>query len=370
MIEVKLASEEEVLNARGRWNQLVSSMQRPSVYCSWEWITQWIELYKMDYQIKILYLFEDNDLNCILPLAIKKLTIEDGVLPCKALIYCGNLELCSDHIDIIADDARTREYIPALFDFIYHELDWDVMHLSHLGEDSRILEWLEHGKTSIDFTHKTVSEAQYIDVKESTYEDYSKSLRGHTRREVNRVARKLNEKHVVELTRYTPESTDSTVDELFRLHNKRAASVNVASSFTTERNMAFHRAIIPVFYKNDWVRLWFLKVDGKPVATNYVFQFKGRYFGYQQGLDPEWERASVGRVLMNEVIKKSFEERVTEFDFSRGEGRHKSIWTDSARDLITVNIYNASPVARLHKIINLVRDFLANVVKSRIARCL
>ena len=48
----------------------------------------------------------------------------------------------------------------------------------------------------------------------------------------------------------------------------------------------FHREFAAQALRRGWLRLWFLEIDGKPVAALYGFRFAGAESAYQAGRDP------------------------------------------------------------------------------------
>ena len=54
--------------------------------------------------------------------------------------------------------------------------------------------------------------------------------------------------------------------------------------------------------ERGWLRLWVLEADGKAVAAWYGFRFAQIDWYYQSGRDPDWERQSVGFVLLAHTI--------------------------------------------------------------------
>src|SRR3546814_15482444 len=75
----------------------------------------------------------------------------------------------------------------------------------------------------------------------------------------------------------------------------------------------------------DEVRAWLLFVDGLPIAYLYC-PAEGDTLRYDYlGHDPEWSDWSAGSVLQVEAMRDLFaERRFARFDFTEGEGQHRS----------------------------------------------
>jgi CelD/BcsL family acetyltransferase involved in cellulose biosynthesis len=80
----------------------------------------------------------------------------------------------------------------------------------------------------------------------------------------------------------------------------------------------FHRDFASVAFRQGWLRLWTLELDGEPAAVWYGFRFGGTESYYQAGRDPTWNRLSVGFVLLCHTIREALEDGVSEYRFLRG----------------------------------------------------
>ena len=88
-------------------------------------------------------------------------------------------------------------------------------------------------------------------------------------------------------------------------------------------------------------RLWLstLDIDGAPVAAWYGFTWGDTVYFYQSGRDPDWERQSVGLVLMATMIRRAIERGYRRFDFLRGADAYKQQWTTTQRITEEITIY-------------------------------
>jgi CelD/BcsL family acetyltransferase involved in cellulose biosynthesis len=78
-----------------------------------------------------------------------------------------------------------------------------------------------------------------------------------------------------------------------------------------------------------WLRLWFLRLDGKPIAFAYGIEHDGVYWDLKLGHDPGYARFGPGVLLMEERIRHAFTTPLTRFEFLGGAERHKLDWTDA-----------------------------------------
>jgi CelD/BcsL family acetyltransferase involved in cellulose biosynthesis len=78
-----------------------------------------------------------------------------------------------------------------------------------------------------------------------------------------------------------------------------------------------------------WLRLWFLRLDGKPIAFAYGIEHDGVYWDLKLGHDPGYARFGPGVLLMEARIRHAFNTPLTRFEFLGRAERHKLDWTDA-----------------------------------------
>jgi CelD/BcsL family acetyltransferase involved in cellulose biosynthesis len=170
---------------------------------------------------------------------------------------------------------------------------------------------------------------------------------GKHRHNIKRLWNRLKQQYGVEFSMYSNEGENQFglhwyLNQLFRLHELRKESTNTKSTFKGERVKNFHYDIARTFADKGWLRLGALSCKGEAIAVGYGFNFDKQFNYYQSGLDPVWEKHSVGSTLLLELIKKACEDGCIEFDFLRGDESYKSSWTSETRDLINVYVFNAT----------------------------
>ena len=346
MLRVERAGLDRLRAIRVEWNRLVAAMARPSTFCTWEWIEAWWRHFGDAYEPVLLHFYRGETLVGILPLASRWMIVEDSVLPTRTLLYSGSRELGSDHVDLIAAVSDAPECLEAAGAYLQREFrNWDLLHLSHVAEDSRLLEWAGGKAIPFRVDSRVVSAAPYVDLSLG-FDAYRLSLRKKKRKELEHLAGHLFGAMNVEYWKCDPVESKSAVRQLFDLHRRRAASLRRGTVFQGERLIRFHEDVAVRLHQQGQLRLRFLRQGDLPVAAWYCFECHGRAFAYQTGMDPAWEEHSAGNLLLFEVIRESSEAGLKELDLLRG-GHYKSQWTKLSRALSTINIYNDTAIARL-----------------------
>jgi CelD/BcsL family acetyltransferase involved in cellulose biosynthesis len=153
------------------------------------------------------------------------------------------------------------------------------------------------------------------------WNSFLKSRSANMRNQVTRYERRLKDKYRL---RYRladdPERLPEDLDALFALH---AARWGGRSSAFANREQ-FHRDFAACALERGWLRLWFLELDGRAVASWYGFQYAGSHFAYQAGRDPSLDSLSVGTVLLIHTIREALDDGVHVYRFLRGGEAYKS----------------------------------------------
>ena len=132
-----------------------------------------------------------------------------------------------------------------------------------------------------------------------------------------------------------PERLQLDLDTLFRLHRQRWGSAATAVPRSRSRSIvssprhAFHRG---------WLRLWFLEIDGKPVAALHGFRFAGSESAYQAGRDPAFAQQPVGFVLLAHAVREALTDGISEYRLLRGGAAYKERFATSDPGLETFGL--------------------------------
>ncbi|MEA2245559.1 MAG: hypothetical protein QOH46_88, partial [Solirubrobacteraceae bacterium] len=194
--------------------------------------------------------------------------------------------------------------------------DWNVMLAERLAPTEG---WT--GMLGGTVVHR--EESPTLQIGGRSFDEYLASRSKNFREQVRRRARKLAREHSVEFRLSDAEHLDADLDTLFGLHDARWSDSEEETSAFDESRQAFHRAFARHAVERGWLRLWVLEADGEPVACWYGFRFAQIEWYYQSGRNPDWEKQSVGFVLMAHTIQSAFDDGMLEYRLLRGGEGYK-----------------------------------------------
>jgi CelD/BcsL family acetyltransferase involved in cellulose biosynthesis len=118
------------------------------------------------------------------------------------------------------------------------------------------------------------------------------------------------------------EMTDSLLETVYRLHERRRSLVEGTSSFDRGR-VELHRRLIARAGPDRGPAVVLAERDGQPVGVLYGFRWGDLFAHYQTGWEPEWAAANLGTVLVSEAIRLAGLDGARVFDFLRGPEGYK-----------------------------------------------
>ncbi|MGB7540913.1 MAG: GNAT family N-acetyltransferase [Burkholderiales bacterium] len=357
------AGAAEFLACRDAWNALAGGVRYPSVFCGWEWTATWWEHYGAGRELRLLMIYRNGELKGILPLFLQRQLAGRNGRVGRVLGYCTAADLYPDPLDIVCAETDAEACIEAVLAYLRHSArDWDVLHLRFLTEDGHLLRSMG-GARGYRARTEQISAAPYISIKGS-YDDYLGELSANERSNIRRRRRKLIEGQGAVYTDFRSDDAQQVLHTLFELHEKRAAEKKIDSSFARVDVFTFHRDLLNRLDRN---RVWLrgLRQNNEIVAVFYGFIAGGRVSYYQLGYDPHWADFSPGSVLLQETIREAFDRGLTEYNFLQGEEEFKYRWTQQARPLYAVDLFNGSLCGQLSMSLTAAKHLLKSVKKRR-----
>jgi CelD/BcsL family acetyltransferase involved in cellulose biosynthesis len=157
---------------------------------------------------------------------------------------------------------------------------------------------------------------------------------------VNRVER-LGSVSVDELSR---RSSAAECFDVFRAVAARSWKADLAVSVTRNAKIgAFFSALTTVLQASEQLRLWVLRVDGRPVATEYHIRDADTTYALRSDFDERLRDASPGAYLNYQIIRTYFERAVRVYDMGPGDSEYKQRWATSQREFDSFWIFNRTP---------------------------
>jgi CelD/BcsL family acetyltransferase involved in cellulose biosynthesis len=316
---------------------------------TWEWLFTWWKHFSAGRKLAILAVRAGPELIALAPLVSSPRGLR-CFSPFRRLEFLGSGSIGSDYLDLILKRGREEAAWAALAEELAQEKR--ALKLDHLNRRSasaaELAQRLKKLGWSLYEAKRNVS--PYIELAGHSWESYLAGLGPEHRYNVRRRMKNLSKQFDV---RFEAAGTEAERREAFsllvKLHGMRWRQNGAGGVFCAPGLFSFHEDMSRLALTRGWLRLFVLRLDGKPVAALYGFRYKRVFYFYQSGFDPEYGKFSVGLVTMGLAIKSAIEEGAAEYDFLYGDEPYKFLWARRARELGCLEMYPPSMAGRVYK---------------------
>ena len=327
------------------WNDAVRRARVTHPFLLHEWLRTWWDCFGANRRLHIVIARDNGQIIAIAPLMIEHALMYG--LPVRKLDLLHN-----DHTpraDWIVAGAPAGGYAAIWNALAATADDWDLLQLSRLPDDSPTLRAISD-LAARDGSHAGTwrgDVSPYLTLT-GTWDSYHASLpakfRSNLRNRLSRL-RTFGEPRLEVLD--NPGAIAGARDEALRLEAsgwKDAARTSIASDPAVQR---FYTLLAERAAARGWLRLMFLNVGGRRIATSYGSRFDDRLFLFKTGYDPAYATGSPFKVLTCLAIERAYAEGLREVDFLGNAEPWKREWTTTSRAHDWLFVFSGTVRARL-----------------------
>lgn len=330
---------EDFHSLKEEWNDLLMNSRCNTLFLTWEWqYTWWMNLAE-GRTLLLLTVRDGEQLIGLAPLTLRPAEYS-RMVPFRVLEMLGTGSAGSDYLSII---VRSGDETRALAEMCRHLISRKfVLEMSNTerGSNVMITAALQMQNLGCRTARHTQNFSPYIDLSGLTWSSYMARSGTSSGARFNKKLRKLHRTFAVSMDRTTSEQQRaSDLGDLVALHLKRWNGRGGSNAFGTAGLRNFHEAFSRIALQKDWLRLYILRLDGKPAAAVYGFYYLGIFYYYQAGFDPQFSQYSVGLLSVGLTLEKAIAEGAREYDLLRGEEEYKYAWANNERELVCLRIY-------------------------------
>jgi CelD/BcsL family acetyltransferase involved in cellulose biosynthesis len=345
----KIEDLERFAGIRDEWNELLGDSDSDCVFLTWEWLYTWWKHLAEERQLHILVARCSGRLVGIAPLAWRS-SCWRRLLPFPALEFIGAGSAGSDYLDFIIRRGEERQTLIAMADYLTNcklMLEFSRVDgaLSQAGQFT--VEAMRNGWT---VTKLVTDICPFIDLSGYTWDAYLAGLGASHRGNVRRRLRNLEKEWYTDFAQVQCEEMRAVALQLLvELHRRRWHERGGPGAFNTPALLGFHEDFSRLAFKKGWLRLFVLRLNGKPAAALYGFNYHHTFYFYQSGFDPEFRRHSVGLAIMGLAIRHAIGDKARIFDCLRGNEPYKFLWAHDRRELIRLELFPKTRAGYLYR---------------------
>jgi peptidoglycan/xylan/chitin deacetylase (PgdA/CDA1 family)/CelD/BcsL family acetyltransferase involved in cellulose biosynthesis len=323
---LEVREENDFRGMMAQWDALTQESDA-TVFVSWEWVTAWWRVYGNAAGLRIFAAFDDDGvLRGVAPLRSGAIHRYGQNVPSWSFVGDGSND--SDYLDLILFPGWEQRAVEAFWHHWEREFrDGTVLQLNEIPSNSAALPALKQIAEDRRFLWVESPVACASVRLPESWDAYLGSLRPRFRTKVRSVLRALESNTAVQFGfSESLEETQKILPDLFDLHTRRWAAEGKPGVFGPSKKRAFYLELSRVLHERGWLRLSWVKWNGRILACQYGFVFKGVYSQLQEGYEPAAEHLSPGIALRAWSIRELLRQDVREYDFLGGVKRNKTDW--------------------------------------------
>lgn len=326
------------------WAEIAAQTGRSSPFASHDWFACCWDAVGADQRPEVLVLEEAGAPAAIVPLRRERGRIRG--LPVRVVTLLDSAD--TPFVDLLA--AGTMPPIArALLDHMDRRRDWDVLRLQRLPLASQTVKAMEaelEGRWP--WTRRETASSPYLAIAgswEAFYGAKSQRFKKTVRNIQNRLER-LGTVTIEEHRTVPPGS--GLFDDLIDLTTRSWKADRGIAIATMPRMRQFFADLTRRAAARGWLSLWFLRLDGRPIAMEYQLRAEGVVHALRADFDRAHAASSPGSALNFAIARALFAQGgVHEYDMGPGLNEYKMRWASGCHDTVDLEIYRRSVYGRV-----------------------
>jgi hypothetical protein len=329
MLEInEINTKKEFYDLQNFWDETLNKSIEDNIFLTWEKMAPSVNHLGQKSTLKILCATENNKLVGIAPFRITHKGLK-GYLGYGIIEPLTNGD--TDYTGLIITEQQDQ-CLRKFLDHLFSQKNWDIMYFPDLPQTSPSLALLKNTKDIPKFEIEKGIICPYVAIPRSK-ENLMANLNKKLEKKLRKSLMKLEREHGrVELKNYNElYSLEEAIQVLIDLHQKRWISKGISGRFIDNKSRNITLQTAKYFAEKDWLRLYFLTVNDKPVAVELNFEYNGKMYCHLKGFDVDYYKYRVGSLLTLKVLEKCTEKGISEYDLMQGDEAYKFDWTSEFR---------------------------------------
>lgn len=320
---------EEFLKLEPIWNDLLAKSNVDFPFLTFEWLKSWWQSYGKKSTLFILIVRDENEIVGIAPLMRAKIKFRG--IPVNAVTFIANYH--SNRSGFIMLRLK-REIVNSVLRYLTtSKLFFDVICLDFLlyNSDTEINIQKAINELGLMFIKKRGSSSPFIPV-EQNWELYLRTLSQKFRYNLRRYEKRLKLKFDFDVKMYSNEDIDIAMDDLLTVSSKTWKSKTKTAIASNEDNKTFYYRLAKLASLNNWLNIWLLKTDNKPIAFTFNINYKNKVYVLKNGYNEEYSEFAPSKILSFFAIKDSFDKNIAEYEWLGDKEPFKLDWSLFCKD--------------------------------------
>jgi len=186
---------------------------------------------------------------------------------------------------------------------------------------------------------ETVARSPYV-ATEGGWDAYRASLPGRFLKDLRRRQRRLEERGLVEIGVHSAvDGLEGALDEFVRIESSGWKVEEGTAIASRDASRRFYAEIARWAAERGWLRLTFLRLDGRAIAAELDLHCAGAVYALKSGFDPDYRAFAPGQLLTQDCLRRAFSEGLASYEFLGNDEAYKLSWTATTRERARVQSF-------------------------------
>ena len=351
-LEVQCVDDERsFLALKDEWNALVDDASTLSLFGRHEWFTSAWRWRRFGSALNVFCVYRGKDLIGVLPLlrtSDRRIRIR-----CDILSYFAVPD--SQWCDLIVAEGDVEPVSRALATSIAgNRRSWDVLEFEKLAKDSRIVTGLLPALFEAGFLPSCIEDSSNPGIAVcGNWDDYYASRTKRLRSGNSNIANKVKRAATYVEVLWSGDGSISPDAALEDVITTSAASWKRDTGLTLNQPGpgAFIEHLTKEAKINGWLSIWTLRLDGRPVATEYQVIYAGRVFALRADYDEQFRSVSPGSFLNWKLLERLYSASIDYYSMGPGENPYKDRWATRYETQFKATVFGKSTRGALLRIV-------------------
>jgi CelD/BcsL family acetyltransferase involved in cellulose biosynthesis len=345
-VRVQRGRRELVDQIAGEWRRLCDESGDGEVFYRPEWAQAYLQAFEPKADVILISVRSSERLRGILPLVSRRtsmsgLSIVQLTLPANVHSARASLTVCPGQ--------EGEAVLETLWQAATTLPRWDMIDVPNVVEGSALDRLVALAqKAGYRTARKRTSQTLYLPIdfsaaastsdKSGTQPTWLAGTRPKFRSHLRRAKRQLEEQGTLELKHYNAADPEA-LEKFYTLEASGWKGAEGTAIKCDPCTRQFYDTVAQAAARDGYLSLDFLELNGKPIAGNFGFNLRGRYFLAKAGYDEAFRRYGPGQLLVNEILSQTSQRGLHEFDFVGPATWDESRWASARRTNYRVFVF-------------------------------
>ncbi|MEM7313388.1 MAG: GNAT family N-acetyltransferase [Planctomycetota bacterium] len=300
------------------WNALATAHP----FLRWEWLGSWWNHYGVEKELFIVAIRENDEYVCFAPWFV-----ENRISTGRTIQFLGNGKVCTDHMTLLCDPARAREFGRAIGEWLAQNQDWDHLELIGVDQNDPAISQLYATLNGNGLASDTKPGLACYGISlPCTWAEYQSRRSKSGKHECRKIRKWIDSGEFTFIVPKTQTELEEHWYDFVDMHQRRRQSFGEDGCFDFHPFGEFLWEASTKLIESGHLQLTMVYRSDTPIAAQYALKDPQSLYFYQSGLNVDELKFKPGQVVLMYTIADSIEKGRRFFDMMRGDESYKLRW--------------------------------------------